>query len=950
MQADRWKRIQELYEAAIALSPEKRAEFLEQQCPADAGLRGEVQSLLAQKADSFLESGPVSAIKTLSPGAKLGNFEIVELIGRGGMGEVYRARDSRLKRDVAVKVLPAGLANDPDRIARFEREARSAGALNHPNIVAVYEIGRHDDVYWIATELVTGESLAKVVERGPMALPKALEIATQLADGLAAAHAAGIVHRDLKPANIMVTPAGLVKVLDFGLAKAAEPSTGGDPEESPSATPTRAGVILGTAEYMSPEQARGVKVDKRTDIWAFGVVLYEVLTGKRLFHGETASDTVAAVVTQDIDFEPVPPRARRLLRRCLERDPKKRLRDIGDFETLLDDAPEIASPHRWPYTIAISILAAALIVLGTMLWWARQPQPHPLIQFRADLGPEAILGSSGTSISISPDGTRLAYLVQPRDGPAQIATRPLDRAAATLLPGTEYTDQYGGIFFSPDGQWLGFCANGKLKKIPTQGGPVTTLCDTSGFRGAWWGPKGHIITTTTLAGGLFRVPESGGKPEVITDPSKTDEVTHRWPQVLPGGEAVLFTGHRFTANYDEADIVVLSLKSGKWKIVQRGGYYGRYLSSGHLLYVSHSTLYAVPFDLNRLEVRGVPVALLDDVAGFTNTGNGQYDASNGTLVYFSTQSVPAKRPLIRIDASGKQESVSLEPARYFSPRISPDGGKLAIAVAPLATGSDIEVYDFLRDTITRLTFTGNNSKPIWAPDGKHIAYVSTSSRALAIRWARADGAGETRTLLGSRNELQPGNFSPGGRRLVFSEVAPDANYHVWTLPLDLNDPDDPKPGTPELFGETGSAGFYPAFSPDGRWIAYTDLARWEIVVRPFPPPTGGQSPKWEISRGGGRYPIWSRSSRELFYLTPDDQIMVVAYTTENGSFDKGKPRPWCSKPTPELLRPDDNTWAFDLAPDGKRFVMLPMGARETSAHITVLLNFFDELRRRVPVR
>jgi serine/threonine-protein kinase len=858
------------------------------------------------------------------------------------MGIVYRAVDTKLGREVAIKVLPAAFANDPSRMARLTREARVLAALNHPNIAAIY--GVEDGA--LVMELVEGETLS-----GPLPLKTALDYARQIADALDCAHEKGIVHRDLKPGNIKVTPGGVVKVLDFGLAKAGEPASAMSEDSTLAMDETRPGAVMGTMGYMAPEQARGKPVDKRADIWAFGVVLYELLTGHRLFQAETASDTIAAVLTREIDFQTVLEPVRRLLRRCLERDPQQRLRDIGDFELLLAETPAIAAPRRWPYGLAISILAAALLVLVFLPRRAAENPPHPLLQFRVDLGPDALPAGGGTHIALSPDGARLAYFVRSGDGPVQIATRLLDQSTGAMLVGSEGADGNSGIFFSPDSQWLGFFAGGKLKKVSIQGGPVSTICHAPGPRGAWWGPNGYIVTTLNLAGGLFRVPENGGTPQPLTDPSKTDEATHRWPQVLPGGEAVLFTGNRFTGDYTGADIDVLSLKTGHWKIVQRGGSYGRYVSTGHLLYVSHSTLYAVLFDLTRLQVHGSPVPLLNDVAERTNSGNGQFDAGNGMLVYFSTLSMPSKWPVAWIDATGRQESIPLPPARYFSPRLSPDGNKLAIAAEPLATGSDIEIYDFLRDTTTRLTFTGNDSRPIWAPDGKHILYVSALPRALAIRWARADGVGETRTLFASRKELQLGNFSPGGRRLVFSEIG----YGAWTLPLDLSDPDNPKPGQAEPFAITRSTEFEPSFSPDGRWIAYAAADRaggdFDIFVRPFPPPGGSRSPEWQISTDRGALPVWSRNGRELFYVGPGAQILVVPYTVEDGSFVAGKPRVWCGKPLPEMVR-NGNTWPFDLAPDGTRFVILPMpkGAQETSAHITVLLNFFDELRRRVPVR
>ena len=612
-------------------------------------------------------------------------------------------------------------------------------------------------------ELVPGEAL-----KGPLPLETALDYARQIAQALQAAHEKGIVHRDLKSANIMVTPEGVVKVLDFGLA-AIVPGGGAADSSTRTASVTRDGVILGTVAYMSPEQARGKPVDKRTDIWAFGVVLYEMLAGVQLFKGETTTDVLSAVMTQEIDWGQVPERTRPLLRRCLERDPKKRLRDIGDMDALLEASPELSHPHRWSYRIAIAVIAVVCLVLGLLFWRAHQPVQHPLMRFNADLGPDAIDDSGNGSMPVlSPNGTRIAYVVRRPGGGQQIATRLVSQPSAVVLPGTE--DAWAP-FFSPDGQWLGFVSGFKLKKMPIQGGPSSTLCDAPAMRGAWWGNDGYIYASLTFGGGISRIPEGGGTPQHLTDPAATGEATHRWPQLLPGGQAVLFTGHTITDNYDEAKIEVLPLKTGKWKIVQSGGYFGRYLPTGHLLYINQSNLYAV-----------------------------------------------------------------------FS----------------------------------------------W------LTKVS---------------------------------------------------YQLWTLPLDLHDPDKPIAAASQPIME--ATAMQPEFSPDGRWIAFiTD----EVRVRPYPPPGNGDSPEWQISSGGGRFPMWSRTSRELFYQTPDDRIMVVPYTTGTDSFAASQPRLWSKKAYPEMARFCCSQSNAGISPDGKRFVLPELGEHSKSPlDVQVLLNFSDELRRRVPV-
>jgi serine/threonine-protein kinase len=877
----------------------------------------------------------------MTPPFTIAHYRIISKIGQGGMGTVYRATDTKLDREVAIKLLPEAFVHDSGRLARFSREAKVLAALNHPNIAAIYGV----EECALVMELVEGETLV-----GPLPLATALDYARQIADALDYAHEKGIVHRDLKPANIKVTPEGVVKVLDFGLAKAASDGVGTASESSPTVTldETEAGAILGTARYMAPEQARGKPVDKRADIWAFGVVLYEILTGKQLFQGETMSDTIAAVLTLEPDWDAVPSRAQRLLQRCLERDPRKRLRDIGDFGLLVEEWPAtIPVSRRWRGPAAVGALVIVSMALAGMLWRANRVEPHPLMRFDADLGPDAVDGSpSGSEIAISPDGSRLAYMVRLRGGSSGIVTRLLDQTDPTPLPGTEDGSR---PFFSPDGQWLGFFAASKMKKISIHGGAVAALCDAPGSRGASWGPDGYIVASLTLGGGLFRVPDGGGRPQPLTDPAATNEATHRWPQVLPGGRAVLFTGHATTANYDEANIEVLSLESLKWRIVHRSGYHGRYVPTGHLLYINRSTLYAVPFNLKRMEEQGAPVPLLGDVAGNRSNGTGQFDSHNGMLVYYSNRFAPKNWPVVWIDRQGRQQAIPLDPGRFSAPRISPDGMRLAMTVAHEG-GTDIEVYDFRRQTMTRITFTQNNSHPVWAPDGKHLVFITESSRSLAIRWVRADGAGEARTLFEDKNELIPWSFSPDGH-LAFTWLVTDAAYHLWTLRLDLHDPDNPRAGPPAAFVHTRFSISDAAFSPDGRWIAYrSGEPPAGIYVRRFPPAAGDNSAKWQVSVGGTD-PAWSRTSRELFY-EKDGRFMVVNYSAGQDSFSVEKERAWSYEPLPMMVRAGSDTWRNDVAPDGKRFLVLPMPEQNREAastiHAFVLLNFFDELRRRVP--
>jgi Tol biopolymer transport system component/predicted Ser/Thr protein kinase len=884
----------------------------------------------------------------MSAPSTIAHYKISAKLGEGGMGAVYRATDTKLNRDVAIKVLPPSFAEDSARMQRFEREAQVLASLNHPNVAAIYGI----EAGAIVMELVEGEDL-----KGPVPIDTAIDYARQIAAGLEAAHERGIVHRDLKPANIKVTTDGVVKLLDFGLAKAGEASVSTAGAASPAMSPTlslamtQAGMILGTAAYMSPEQARGKPVDKRADIWAFGVVLYELLTGAMLFGGgETVSDAMAAVMTREPDWDllpkDTPSHVRRLLVRCLRKDPKQRLRDIGDARLALDepdpaaqsDAPRARRAIRWwAVTLMAALLAGAAFWIGSR--FSSRP-PGRLMRLSVDLGPGTVPFRGGVSAALSPDGSRIAFQIIGGDGRRQIATRLLDSEKTEVLAGTEGGN---GPFFSPDGQWLGFFANAKLKKVPVQGGAAVTLCDAANARGATWSEEGSIVLAPNIATGLWLVRDSGGAPQQLTDPSANQQRTHRWPRFLPGAQAILFTAHSAAFGFDEAEIDVLDLKTRKWKTVQRGASDGRYLPSGHLVYVRQGVLYAVRFDLSRLEVGGTPVPALDDVATSRITGGGQFDASGntGTLVYRSGKSSDPSRPLVWLDASGNTQPLLPVPSYYAAPRFSPDGRLLAVSSGGLLA-SDLYVWDIQRGTRTQLTFNAqSNLDPVWTPDGKHLIFASHTSAVYTMWWIRADGAGQPATLLESPFAVSPVSFSPDGRRLAYSQSGAETSRDLWTLPLDLSNPETPKPGKPEIFLQTPKLEEAPMFSPDGRWIAYDsdDTGQPEVYVRPYPGPGG----KWVISSGSGRGPKWSRDGRQIFYGTTAGNLMVVDCQAQGDSFVAGKPRPFGGTHT---LIED-----FEVAPDGKRvgaMVSDESDGPKGNLHVTFLLNFFDELKRRVP--
>jgi serine/threonine-protein kinase len=875
----------------------------------------------------------------MSPHSTIAHYRIIGKLGAGGMGEVWRATDTKLGRDVAIKILPETFAADPDRMARFSREAQVLASLNHPNIAAIYGVEERA----LVMELVEGPTLADRIARGAIPLEESLPIARQIADALEYAHDHSVIHRDLKPANIKITPDGRVKILDFGLAKAlSTEAAAGDPASSPTLTmrATMAGTVMGTAAYMSPEQARGHDVDRRADIWAFGVVLYEMLTGRRPFAGATISDTLASVLKEEPDWERLPSQVRRLLRLCLAKDPRRRLRDVGDARALIDDAPDpqAAAPARRgvPQWVA-GLLAAALLATGVFLWRATRPQSRPLMRLNVDLGAGAVAGSY-TTVCISPDGTRLAYSVRDANGGQQLATRLLSQSKATVLPGTiDATDP----FFSPDGESIGFFAEGRLKTVSVQGGAPITLASAPSSRGGSWSSDGTILAALSLTG-VARVPASGGTPQLLTKLEETGQFSHRWPQVLPGGKAVLFSAG-VPGNFEDASIEVVSLTTGQQTTVLRGGFFGRYLPGGYLVYMHQGTLYGIGFDLSRMSVRGSAVQLLDDVAPNPTGGSAQIDFSQtGAVVYLTGSGAMQSRRLAWLDSSGAIQPLAAQAGPYLTPSVSPDGSQVALWGAqggPL----DLWAYDWQRNLMSRLTFGAQTSRtPVWAPDGKHIAFASPGF----IGWVRADGAGGEQRLLETASLALPASISPDGRRLAYYQFTSKSDFDIWTVSLDLADPDHPKAGKPELFLGTPAAERNPAFSPDGRWIAYdsSESGHYEVNARPFPP----GSAKRQVSAGGGQFPSWSRDGRRLFYETMDGQIMVADCTVKGDSFEAGRPRLWSPRRVPSTS-PYPN---LSPHPDGKRFLVFadPAGSADAvgSVHATFLLNFIDELKRRIP--
>ncbi|MGI8784254.1 MAG: protein kinase domain-containing protein [Acidobacteriota bacterium] len=899
---------------------------------------------------------------TLSGRTRLGHYEIIRLLGSGGMGEVYRATDTKLHRDVALKVLPEEFSRDADRMARLEREAQILASLNHPNIAAIHGLEESNGVRALAMELVEGPTLAERIAAGPIPIDEALTLAKQIAAALEYAHDRGIIHRDLKPANVKVTADGAVKVLDFGLAKVLEDERAAvDATKSPTLTlaATARGVILGTAAYMPPEQARGKPADKRSDIWAFGCVLYEMLAGTRAFQGETVSDILAAVLRADIDWralpETTPASVHRLLRRCLDRDPKRRLQAVGEARIVLEDpltgwdtaAIETATAPRPPWQRSLPwAVAATALAFALLAWspWKKPPKPALPMRLSVQMGADVHLGSAGGArVILSPDGERLAFVGRGTDQKWNIFVRPLDRLNATSLPGTQNARN---LFFSPNGQWIAFFAEGKLKKISVQGEGPVTLCNSVYDLGGSWGDDDTIVFTVHNLGGVYKVSSTGGTPEPLTTlDQKAGEITHRYPHLLPGSKAIIFTAHNSLGNFDDAMIVAQSLETGIRKTVVTGGYYGRYAPSGHLVYIHEGALFAVPFDLGRLEITGQRAPVSENVA-IDSASGAQFDISQtGTLVYLP-HTVAAGVSLHWMDQAGKMTPLLPARGNYLGPRVSPDGKRLAVVI-DTGSSADIWIYEWQQDRLTRLTFDGGNHAPIWTPDGGRIAFGSEKDGAPNIYWRRADGAGDAQRLTESKNSQIPYSWHPDGKILAFFEMNPRTGGDIWMLPLKGDEQSGWAPGKPELFLGGPAVEVRPVFSPDGRWVAYNsnESGKFEIYVRPFFGPGG----KRQISMGGGVFPTWSPNGKELFYRTDDQRIWVCTYSASEHAFEAGRPRLWSQGQfTDRGVSPN-----FAIAPDGKRFAVLKAPDVEGefgTDKVVFVLNFFDELRRVAPVR
>jgi len=876
------------------------------------------------------------------------------------MGEVYRATDTRLKRDVAIKVLPEDVTRDRERLARFEREAQVLASLSHPNIGAIFGVEDSGGTRCLILELIEGDTLAEVIARGPLPIDRALHVALQIAEGLEAAHDKGIVHRDLKPANVKVTPDGTVKVLDFGLAKAhadetAQRSDLASLSPTMTAAATQMGVILGTAGYMSPEQAAGQPTDRRSDVWSFGVVMLEMLTGRKTFSGETVSHTLASILKEEPDWSRLPgdlsPRVRALLERCLSKKVRRRLQSIGEARILLEeyrDAPDSFAPTPprpaagtaavtplWKRALPWTATALLGLALASAPLWMRSQAAAPAPRHLSLAVPEGefLFRGYGTSVVVSPDGSKILYVTD-KQGRRKLYVHYLDQWKGTVLAeGQNTTTGPYNPFFSPDGQWVGFVTRSEMKKVPIRGGTPITLCAVDRSRGASWGDDGNIVFSSNPGSPLVRIPSSGGEPEPLTTlDEKANEATHRWPQVLPGAKAVLFTSQTGEGDFDGATIEVLELTTGQRKVVHKGGSDARYVPSGHIVYANQNTLFALPFDLATLEPTGSASPIVEEVAGARTEGGAHFSvADDGTLIY-ATGDTEESNTLVWTDRKGVATPLWDVRQDYGDVAVSPDGSRL-VTVVDVEGNSDLWVRDLTREVPTRLTFgEGEDDSPVWSPDGQFIYFSSVHDGKTAIYRKAADGSGDEVQVLAKPNSTYPTSISPDGKMMIYMELI-SGQGDLLIHPLGGGDS--------QPFA-TGPKFEYDAqFSPDGRWIVYgsNESGPFEAYVRP----ASGDRGKWQISSGGGVYARWARDGRSIIYRSMDGGVVSVAVETTGGTFRAGRIETLFTGPY--VLTADGNDH-YDVTPDPDRFVMVMRRdeTRETHEHIQIVLGWLDELK------
>jgi Tol biopolymer transport system component len=861
------------------------------------------------------------------------------------MGEVYRARDTKLGRDVALKILPESFTHDPERIARFTREAQVLASLNHPHIGAIYGLDEANGTQFLVLELVDGETLANHIVKGPLPVDEALAIATQIAAALEAAHEKGIIHRDLKPANIGLTKEGQVKVLDFGLAKATEvPSSGAvDLTNSPTLTSpvtmTGVGVILGTAAYMSPEQARGQPVDKRTDIWAFGCVLYELLTGRTAFARGTITDTLAAIVERDPGWEALPASTPhvivRLVRRCLEKDPRRRLHDISDARIEMEEAlrtpaeeaatktPRVAPSRLARWALLTTAIVAVAVAAGLYVHRAADVAPSTRLSISA---PGLI--TPQLSVAISPDGRRVAFVSTDTSGRSMLWIRELDSLEPRVLAGTE---DAAHPFWSPDGVSLGFLAGGKLKRVDAGGGRLLTLADVGGFRsGGSWSRNGTILFTPRL-GELAVVPAAGGPVSTVLTRGEA-----MWPFFLPDGRHFLFVDR--SGPEAARGVYVGSLDATEATHLLTSDFKAAYADPGYLLFVRGESILAQPFDAGRLRLTGEPAVVADRIWVARSAAQASFSVSQtGVLAYVNAALWNLQ--LAWVDRAGKSLGTVGPPDRYFDeiPQISPDGSRIAIARGPFES-EDVWVVSLVGGTEARLTFDpAGDSEPIWSSDGRAILFQSRrSANGLALFLKDAGGAGKEDAVEVIPRDSHLWDWSRDGRFIVYSTIGMQGAADLWVLPR-VGDR-KPFPFAQSPFHKTQAQ-----ISPNGRWLAYAsyESGKDEVYVQSFPAPGSRR----QVSLAGGVQPRWRRDGAELFYLGSDQTLMAVPVTATEGTFEVGRPRPLFR--TRIIPQGSQSLWfdtLYDVTPDGQRFLILGP-PDEPGPPITVVLNWLGALKK-----
>jgi serine/threonine protein kinase/Tol biopolymer transport system component len=966
MSSDRKQLITSIFHSAIEREGTERAAFLDGACANDAELRREVESLIRAHEDAgdlIDQPAYVSGAEVLNDvdgrafeGRTIGPYKIISLLGAGGMGEVYRAHDSRLGREVALKVLPHPLSRGDDSLRRFQQEARAASALNHPNILSIFDTGTTDDgIPFVVSELLEGETLREKLAGGALPLRKAIDYALQTTRGLAAAHGKGIVHRDLKPENLFVTKDGRLKILDFGIAKLVQRQGLGHELHTEAPTmiiKTDPGMVIGTVGYMSPEQVRGQSVDTRSDIFSFGAILYELLSGRRAFQGDSQVERMNAILKEEpadltADNNRITPAVERVVRRCLEKQAEERFQSASDLAFALESLSSATSgataaasraeakPRVWSRAQIIwaaATLLLAIAALGFAALYFRRPATE-VRPVRLMISSEKLIF---TNIAVSPDGRLLAIAAQDDAGERQIYLRPLDSLEIRPLAGTE-----GGRnpFWSPDGRFVAFFTDDKLKKVEAAGGPVQIICDAGGNFGASWGRDGTILFVTRFGVGVSRVASSGGAVTEATKlNSSREEFAHLMPYFLPDGRNFLFKAYG-----KKSGIMAGSLDTGETKWLERRGALAGYSPTGHLLFAQGGTLFAQAYDPKSAQLSGEPVPVAEGVgsdhamdAVFTSV------SETGVLAYLTASAAmgkPLRTSQISVfDRAGKLVSTLGEPGSYFHINVSPDGSRLAfdrLRVDQQGSFMDVWTMELSRGVPMRLTFDPLTAlDPVWSPDGTRIAYMSDREGLYHLYVRPAGGAGEPELLLKNDADKFLGDWATDGRHILYVQDDPQTGPDdVWALPL-FGDR-QPFPVFKTKFNE-----MQPSFSPDGRFVAYVsnESGRNEVYVQSFP--TSGF--KLKISTAGGTTPVWRRDGQEMFYVAPDGKLMAAEITPAVAAVKVGVPAPLFQT---RLDGDDDSKEAFAVLSNGARFVIINPISEQTSAPINIVLNWEAHLKR-----